>query len=42
MSAVTYVMNIVNFSRPELERLDVRIRKTLKDTNWKDDKSSEV
>ena len=28
MSAVTYVMNIVNFSRPELERLDVRMRKT--------------
>ena len=28
MSAVSYVMNIVNFSRPELERLDVRMRKT--------------
>ena len=41
MSAVTYVMNIVNFSRPELERLDVRMRKTLKDMNWMDDKSSE-
>ena len=41
MSAVTYVMNIVNFSRPELERLDVRMRKTLKETNWMDDKSSE-
>ena len=34
MSAITYVMNIVNFSRPELERLDVRMRKTLKDMNW--------
>ena len=41
MSAVTYVMNIVNFSRPELECLDVRMRKTLKDMNWMDDKSSE-
>ena len=33
-------MNIVNFSRPGLERLDVRMRKTLKDMNWMDDKSS--
>ena len=41
MSAVTYVLNIVNFSRPELERLDVRMRKTLKDMNWMNDKSSE-
>ena len=41
MSAVTYFMNIVNFSHPELERLDVRMRKTLKDMNWMDDKSSE-
>ena len=41
MSAVTYVVNIVNFSRPELERLDVRMRKTLKDMNWMGDKSSE-
>ena len=40
MSTVTYVMNIVNFSRPGLERLDVRMRKTLKDMNWMDDKSS--
>ena len=41
MSAVTYVMNKVNFSRPELERLDVRMRKTLKDMKWMEDKSSE-
>ena len=41
MSVVTYVMNILNFSRPELERLDVRMRKTIKDMNWMDDKSSE-
>ena len=41
MSAVTYVMNIVHFSRPELEHLDIRIRKTLKEINWMDDKSSE-
>ena len=41
MSAVTYVMNIVLFSHPELEHLDVRMRKTLKEMNWKDEKSSE-
>ena len=41
MSAVTYVMNIVHFSRPELEHLDVRMRKTLKEMNWMDEKSSE-
>ena len=41
MSVVIYVMNIVNFSRPELERLDVRMRKTLKDMNRMDDKLSE-
>ena len=41
MSAITYIMNLVNFSRPELERLDVRMSKTLKDMNWMDDKSSE-
>ena len=41
MSAVTYVMNIVHFSHPELEHLDVRMRKTLKEMNWMDDKSSE-
>ena len=41
MSAVTYVMNIVHFSRPELKHLDVRMRKTLKEMNWMDDKSSE-
>ena len=33
MSAVTYVMNIVHFSRPELEHLDIRMRKTLKEMN---------
>ena len=31
MSEVTYVMNIVNFIRSELECLDIRMRKTLKD-----------
>ena len=41
MSAITYVMNIVHFSRPELEHLDVRMRKTLKEMNWMDNKSSE-
>ena len=41
MSAVTYVMNIVHSSRPELEHLDVRMRKTLKEMNWMNDKSSE-
>ena len=41
MSAVTYVMNIVYFSRPEFEHLDVRMRKTLKEMNWMNDKSSE-
>ena len=41
MSGVTYVMNIVHFSRPELEHLDVRMRKTLKEMNWMDYKSSE-
>ena len=41
MSAVTYVMNIVHFSRLELEHLDVRMRKTLKEMNWMDDKLSE-
>ena len=34
-------MNIVNFSCPELERLDIRMRKTLNDMKWMDDKSSE-
>ena len=38
MSAVSYVMFIVNFSRPELERLDIRMRKTSKDMKWMDDK----
>ena len=33
MSAVRYVMNIVHFSRSELEHLDVRMRKTLKEMN---------
>ena len=41
MSAVTYVMNIVHFSRPELEHLDIRMRKTLKKMNWMNEKSSE-
>ena len=41
MSVVTYVMDIVHFSHPELEHLDVRMRKTLKEMNWMDDKSSE-
>ena len=41
MSAVTYVMNIVHFSRPELEHLDIRMRKTLKEMNRMDEKSSE-
>ena len=40
MSTVTYVMNIVHFSRPELEHLQVRMRETLKEINWMDDKSS--
>ena len=34
-------MNIIHFSRPELEHLDIRMRKTLKEMNWMDDKSSE-
>ena len=41
MGAVTYVMNIVHFSCPKLEHLDVRMRKTLKEMNCMDDKSSE-
>ena len=41
LGAVTYVMNIVHFSRQELEHLDVRMRKTLKEMNWMDDKSSD-
>ena len=41
LSTVTYVMNIVHFSRPKLENLDVRMRKTLKEMNWMNDKSSE-
>ena len=41
MSAITNVMNIVNFSRPEQERLDVIMRKSLKDMNWMDYKSWE-
>ena len=41
MSAIVYVMNIVHFSRPELEHLDVKMRKILNEMHWMDDKSSE-
>ena len=41
MSTVIYVMNIVNLIHPELECLDIRIKKTLKDMKWMDDKSLE-
>ena len=41
MSAATYVMNIVHVSRPEFEHLGVRMRKTLKEMNWMNEKSSE-
>ena len=41
LSAVTYVMNLVHFSRPELVNLDVRMRKILKKMNWMDEKSTE-
>ena len=41
MSAVAYVMNVVHFSRPELEHLDVRMRMILKEMNSMDNKSSE-
>ena len=34
-------MNIVHFSRSELENIDVRMRTTLKEMNWKDGLSSE-
>ena len=40
-SEVTYVMNIVHFSRPELENLYVKMKKTLKEMDWMDDKSNE-
>ena len=40
LSAVTYVMNIVHFNRPELDNLHVRMRKTLKEMNWMDEKLS--
>ena len=41
MSVVAFFMNVVHFSRSELEHLDVRMRKILKEINWMDDKSSE-
>ena len=41
MSAVTCAMNLVHFSRQELEHLDVWMRETLKGLIWMDNKSSE-
>ena len=41
LSAVTYVMNIAHFSRPELEHQDIKMKMTLNEMNWMDKKSSE-
>ena len=41
LSAVTYTMNVGHFVSPELDYLNIRMRKTLKEMNWMDGKSSE-